>query len=142
MLEQQKQKFIQMLSPYFKITDMKKTYTLLKPFILKQWKVYFVLFILLAMDIFLTLAFAWFFGNLTDAAIHSDFNQLKKLVPIGILLTITSIMTNFISIYVETIAYQGLKQELQSYLFKHILCLPAGMTANLRSGDLIILFYK
>ena len=140
MLKQQKQKLSQMLSPYFKITDMKKTYTLLKPFILKQWKVYFVLFILLAMDIFLTLAFAWFFGNLTDAAIHSDFDQLKRLVPIGILLTITSIMTNFIIFILRRLLHQGLKQELQNYLFQHILCLPAGMTANLRSGDLLSYF--
>ena len=67
-----------MIKPYFKITDMKKTYALLMPFILKQWKVYLVLFILLVVDIFFTLAFAWFFGNLTDAAIHSDFDQIEK----------------------------------------------------------------
>ena len=85
MLKQQKQRLGQMVKPYFKITDIKKTYVLLKPFLLKQWKVYLVLFILLAVDIFFTLAYAWFFGNLTDAAIHSDFDRLKKLVPIGIL---------------------------------------------------------
>ena len=77
-LNQQKQRLGQMIYPYFNITDIKNTYSLLKPFILKQWKVYLVLFILLAVDIFFTLAFAWFFGNLTEAAIHSDFEQIKK----------------------------------------------------------------
>ena len=110
------------------------------PFILKQWKVYLVLFILLAIDIFFTLAYAWFFGNLTDAAIRSDFDMLKKLVPIGILFTITSIVTNFVGIYFETIALKGVKQELQSYLFQHILCLQAGTAANIRSGDLLSYF--
>ncbi len=140
MLKQQKQKLGQMVKPYFKITDIKKTYVLLKPFILKQWKVYLVLFIIISVDIFFTLAYAWFFGNLTDAAIHSDFDRLKKLVPIGILLTITSIVTNFVEIYFETIALQGVKQELQSYLFQHILLLPAGTAANLRSGELLSYF--
>ena len=65
MLKQQKQRLGQMMKPYFKMTDIKKTYVLLMPFILKQWKVYLVLFILLAVDIFFTLAYAWFFGNLT-----------------------------------------------------------------------------
>ena len=84
-LNQQKQRFGQLINPYFNITDIKNTYSLLKPFILKQWKVYLVLLVLLVVDIFFTLAFAWFFGNLTEAAIHSDFERLKSLVLIGIL---------------------------------------------------------
>ena len=140
MLMSFKQQWGQMVKPYFKMNDMKKTFVLLKPFILKQWKVYLMLFMLMVVDIFFTLAFAWFFGNLTDAAIHSDFDQLKRLIPIGIFLTITSIVSNFLSIYFETVASHGLKRDLQDYLFQHILCLPAGTTADLRSGDLISYF--
>ncbi|MCQ6277204.1 ABC transporter ATP-binding protein [Bacillus sp. V3B] len=135
-----KQQWDQMVKSYFKMNDMKKTFVLLKPFILKQWKVYFILFILMVADIFFMLGFAWFFGNLTDAAIHSNFDRLKQLVPIGIGLTITSIVTNFFGIYVETIASHGLKWDLKDYLFQHILRLPAGTTASLRSGDLLSYF--
>ena len=140
MLKQQKQRIGQMIHPYFKFTDIKNTYSLLMPFILKQWKVYLVLFILLAIDIFFTLAFAWFFGNLTEAAIRSDFDMLKKLVLIGILFTIISIVTNFAQLYFEKIALNGVKQQLQSHLFQHILCLQAGTAANIRSGDLLSYF--
>ena len=49
-------------------------------------------------------------------------------------------MTNFVGIYFETIASHGVKRELQSYLFQHILLLPAGTAANLRSGDLLSYF--
>jgi ATP-binding cassette subfamily B protein len=135
-----KQQWDQMVKPYFKMNDMKKTFVLLRPFILNQWKVYLILFILMVADIFFTLGFAWFFGNLTDAAIHSDFNRLKQLVPIGIGLTITNIVTNFLGIYVETIASHGLKRDLKDYLFGHILRLSAGTVAHLRSGDLLSYF--
>ena len=40
----------------------------------------------------------------------------------------------------KRLLYKGVKQELQSYLFQHILCLPAGTAANLRSGDLLSYF--
>lgn len=140
MMKQKQKKLRQCIKPYFNTTDMKKSYTLIKPFIVKQWKIYFVLFVFLVVDIFFTLAFAWFFGNLTDAAINGDINRLKMLVPIGIGLTLTSIISNFIYIYFDTLASQGLKRDLLDYLFQHILRLPPGMTANLRSGDLISYF--
>lgn len=140
MLGKQRQKWQQLLKPYLNISDLRKTYRLLKPFILKQWKVYLVLFALLAVNIFFTLAFAWFFGNLTDAAIHGDFERLQTLVPIGIGLTLTSIAVNFLDIYFETLASHGLKRDLQNYLFQHILLLPAGTVANLRSGELLSYF--
>ena len=49
-------------------------------------------------------------------------------------------MTNFAEIYFEKIATQGVKRELQSYLYQHILCLSAGKVANLRSGELLSYF--
>ena len=51
-----------------------------------------------------------------------------------------SIVTNFAEIYFEKIASQGVKQDLQNYLFQHILCLSPGRVANLRSGDLLSYF--
>lgn len=131
---------IKLAKPYFMLGDIKKTYQMLRPFILKQWKAYLVLFLILAIDILFTLAFAWFFGNLTDAAIHSDFDRLKSLVPIGIALTLLSITANFCDIYFETIATNGVKNELKEHLFHHILRLPAEETARLRSGDLLSYF--
>lgn len=140
MLGQQKQHIKNLITRYFNLDDYKKTFLLLKPFILTQWKAYVVLLILLAVDIFFTIAYAWFFGNLTDAAIHGNLARIKVLVPIGILLTSLSIFSRFCRIYFETEASNGLKNNLKEYLFNHILRLPAGETSNIRSGDLISYF--
>ncbi|WP_335429477.1 ABC transporter ATP-binding protein [Bacillus sp. JJ1609] len=125
---------------YFSMKDIRKTFSMLKPFFLKHWKAYSVLLFLLGFDIFFTLAFAWFFGNITDAAIRGDFAELKKLIPIGIGLTILNIISNFCDIYFETIASNGLKKDLKEHLFKHILRLRAGDASNIRSGDLLSYF--
>lgn len=125
---------------YFSMKDIRQTFSMLRPFFLKHWKAYSVLLFLLGFDIFFTLAFAWFFGNITDAAIRGDFEEMKKLIPIGIALTILNITSNFFDIYFETIASNGLKKDLKEHLFNHILRLPAGDASNLRSGDLLSYF--
>lgn len=125
---------------YFEINDFKKAFILLKPFILKQWKAYLVLLFLLFIDTFFTIAYAWFFGSLTDAALHGDMTRLKDLIPKGIFLTIISIVSNFCNIYFATVASNGLKNSLKEYLFDHILRLPAGESSNIRSGDFISYF--
>ncbi|ESU32037.1 hypothetical protein G3A_12945 [Bacillus sp. 17376] len=131
---------ITIANQYFSMKDIRKTFSMLKPFFLKHWKAYSALLFLLGFDIFFTIAFAWFFGNITDAAIRSDFEELKRLIPIGIGLTVLNIISNFCDIYFETIASNGLKKDLKEYLFKHILNLPAGVASNLRSGDLLSYF--
>lgn len=131
---------ITIANQYFSMKDIRKTFTMLKPFFLRHWKAYSALLFLLGFDIFFTIAFAWFFGSITDAAIRSDFDELKRLIPIGIGLTGLNIISNFCDIYFETIASNGLKKDLKEYLFKHILSLPAGVASNLRSGDLLSYF--
>jgi ATP-binding cassette, subfamily B, bacterial len=122
---------------YMNMRDMKRTFGMLKPFILRQWKAYLVMFFLLFVDIFLTIAFAWFFGRMTDAAVQSDFNRLSQLIPVGITLVVVSIASNFISIIIETITSNGLKRDLKNHLFHHILRLPLRQISSRRSGDMI-----
>jgi len=131
---------ITIANQYFSMKDIRKTFSMLKPFFLRHRKAYSALLFLLGFDIFFTIAFAWFFGSITDAAIRSDFDELKRLIPIGIGLTVLNIISNFCDIYFETIASNGLKKDLKEYLFKHILSLPAGVASNLRSGDLLSYF--
>ncbi|WHX41439.1 ABC transporter ATP-binding protein [Mesobacillus sp. AQ2] len=131
---------ITIANQYFSMKDIRNTFSMLKPFFLRHWKAYSALLFLLLFDIFFTIAFAWFFGNITDAAIRSDFEELKRLIPIGIGLTVLNIISNFCDIYFETIASNGLKKDLKEHLFKHILSLPAGVASNLRSGDLLSYF--
>jgi ATP-binding cassette, subfamily B, bacterial len=140
MLAAKNQKVDQLTRKYMNISDIKKAFSLLWPFLLKQWKAYMVLLLLLVVNVFFTLSYAWFFGNMTDSAIHGNLGRLKELVPIGICLTFMSIMANYCEIYFETVATNGLKNNVKEYLFEHILRLPAGEVSNMRSGDLISYF--
>lgn len=125
------------IQQYGSLKELKKTFLLLRPFLLKHKKVYIGLFLLLFIDIAMTLSFAWFFGNITDAAIQGDFPRLKWLMVIGISLSIISIVTNFIDTYLETIAVNAVKRDFNVDLYKHILLLPGDTLSNLHSGELI-----
>ncbi|MCS0788025.1 ABC transporter ATP-binding protein/permease [Cytobacillus firmus] len=132
-----RQRLIRLMKEYFTMKDILKTFALLKPFIVKHRIAYFVLFGLLAVDIFLTIAFAAFFGKIADAAVQADFNQIKELVLIGICLVLVSIVTSFMDIYFETVATNGVKKDLKNHLFSHILRLPSSKVSNMRSGEVI-----
>lgn len=125
------------INQYFTMKDSLKIFKFLRPFILRQWKGYVVLLLLLFIDIFLTLAFAWYFGNITDAAIHNEFGRMKWLVLLGGGLLLLSISSNFLNVYFETVATNGVKNELKSHLFKRILLLPVGNISKLHSGELL-----
>jgi ATP-binding cassette, subfamily B, bacterial len=125
------------LKPYLSIKEVQETFRLLAPFIRKYWKAYIILFLLLGIDIVLILSFAWFFGNITDAAIHSDLDRIKDLILIGITLTGLSICSNFISIYYDTVATNAVKKDLKNELLHHILRLPAGSTSKVHSGEFL-----
>ena len=132
-----KNKILTRVRPYFAWSDFQKTFTLLKPFVLQYKKAYFILSFILVIEIFFTLAFAWFFGNLTDAAISSNLDRIKQLIPIGVGLILLNIISTYFYIIYETVAINGIKKDLKSYLFSHILRLPASKLATLESGDLL-----
>lgn len=119
------------------ILDLKKAFVLLKPYILTYKKSYIGLVLFLLIEISLTIGFAWFMGNITDAAIQSDFNRLKWLIIIGITLTIISITTTYYSTFFETIASSAVKKDLRMDLFKHIMLLPIKTTSSHHSGKLL-----
>lgn len=116
---------------------MKRTFYLLKPYILKHKKAYIALFMLMVIDISLILAYAWFIGSLTDAAVHRDFDRLKGLLFTGVGITAISISTNFMDTYLETVAVNAVKRDLNLDLYKHILLLPGNHVSNVHSGELL-----
>jgi ABC-type multidrug transport system fused ATPase/permease subunit len=116
---------------------MKRTFRLLKPYILKHKKAYIALFLLMVIDIALILAYAWFIGSLTDAAVHRDFDRLKGLLFTGVGITAISISTNFMDTYLETVAVNAVKRDLNLDLYKHILLLPGNHVSNVHSGELL-----
>ncbi|QOR65457.1 ABC transporter ATP-binding protein [Cytobacillus suaedae] len=128
------------IKQYVSTKEMKRTFHLLKPYILKHRKAYLGLGLLLFVDIALTLAFAWFIGNITDAAIQSNFDRLKWLLFIGIGLCAFSITSSFWDSYVETIAINAVKKDINLDLYKHVLLLPGRNISQLHSGELVTYF--
>ena len=84
MLSHYKTKLMELKRQYFTMRDIQKTFSLLSPFIKKNKKAYMILLGLLLVDIGLTIGFAWFFGNIADAAVQSNFEEISWLVPLGI----------------------------------------------------------
>ncbi|CAG9613440.1 Putative multidrug export ATP-binding/permease protein [Bacillus rhizoplanae] len=137
MIGRKKQAILNTMKQYFTMEDIQKTFSLLRPYIMRHRIAYMVLLFLLFIDIFLTLTFAWLFGNILDAAVRSDFQRIKWLVPLACILTFMSITSSFFDTYFESVATNGVKRDLKKQLFKHILLLPAKDVSNLRSGELL-----
>ncbi|MZQ83666.1 ATP-binding cassette domain-containing protein [Paenibacillus sp. 5J-6] len=122
------------------IKDVRTTYSIMKPYMIAHRKAYIGLFLLLFVDIALTLAFSWFFGDLTDAAIHSQFGRMKWLVPLGGFLVVVSITSTYLTTLWETIATNGVKRDFSADVFKHIMQLPGKHIDDKHSGDLLAHF--
>lgn len=132
-----KEQFANLIKHYFIMKDIRRTFSLLRPFIMKQWKAYVVLFISLLVEIFLTIAFAKFYGEITDSAIHGGFHQILSYIPYGVFLILLSIVSTVSFTYFDTIAINGVKMDLKNHLFNHILRLPVKDASNLHSGELM-----
>lgn len=120
--------------------DLKKAAELLKPYVLKHKKVYIGLLFFLLLEVSLTIVFAWFMGTITDAAVQSNFDRLKWLVPLGIGLMIISITSTYWNTFFETISSSAVKKDLRTDLYKHIMLLPLSKTTKHHSGELLSLF--
>lgn len=123
-----------------KMKETRRTYNVLKPYIRKHRRSYISLLLLLFVEIMLTIGFSWFFGSITDAAIHSNISRMKWLVPLGIALVLLSITSTYLNTLWETIATNAVKRDFSEHLFKHILQLPGKQVDRIHSGDLLAHF--
>lgn len=137
MSKQKIETFAIVMRKYFNMRDILRTYAFLKPFLQKYRTAYLVLLLLLVVDLCLTIAFAWFFGAIIEAAVHGDFDRLKSLVLLGIFLVLSGMASGYFHIYFETVATNGVKKDLKNHLFNHMLRLPVNTASNQRSGELI-----
>ncbi|WP_409290482.1 ABC transporter ATP-binding protein [Peribacillus sp. SCS-37] len=125
------------LRSYFKMKDFRRVYDLLAPLILKNKKYYAGLSLLLFTDIFFTIAFASFYGHVTDAAVRGDLAELRGMLWRGAALILLGAASGYLNICLETAAANGVKRDLKNLLFSRILRLPAGKSAAFVSGDLM-----
>ncbi|WP_245855958.1 ABC transporter ATP-binding protein [Paenibacillus rigui] len=114
-----------------------RPFAFLYPAMARQWKAYLGLLLGMLADVALTFAFAWFLGNMTDAAVAGDWNQMKSLLPLGAGLIVVSIAAAYGQEYMDTAAVEGVKKEFKSRLHRHIMLLPVDSFAKQPSGQLL-----
>ncbi|WP_338789134.1 ABC transporter ATP-binding protein [Metabacillus sp. FJAT-53654] len=124
----------------FNLKGIQKTFQLLGPYILKSWKSYSGLIVILFVEIFLTIGFAWFFGTITDAAVQGQFNKLKSLIPIILSLITISLFVTYFNTYLQSYVTSKIKRDLKEHVLKQILLLPTEKRSKIRSGDLLTHF--
>ncbi|TLS49386.1 ABC transporter ATP-binding protein [Paenibacillus antri] len=124
----------------FSIQEFKKPYRMLFPFLWKHRRAYAGLFFFMFVDVALTLAYAWFMGTITDAAVEGSFDKLGRLVPAGVLLISLSIASGYWNNMLDFRATANVKKDLKEHLLQHVLLLPAANIGNLRSGAVMTHF--
>src|SRR4051794_32727718 len=126
-----------LMMQYFSMKDIHRVFSFVLPYILKRWKAYVAILLLLGLDIYLTIAFARFYGEITDAAIHGGYKQITSFIPYGALLIVMSIVSSVSYTFFNLIATNGVKMDLKNHFFNHVLRLPSGDVSNYRSGELM-----
>lgn len=121
---------------------VRHAFALLAPYLIRQRKTYSGLLLLVVVDIAQTLAFAWFLGQITDAAVQQHFEKLYGLIPIGVGLSLLIIVSDFMNVRLEFTASYGLKKALSERMLRHILLLPVSRMNGLHSGELMTHFTR
>lgn len=132
-----KERIDSLIKQYFTMKDLRRTFSFVLPFIMRRWKAYIVILLLLGLDIYLTISFAKYYGQITDAAIHGGYQQILSFIPYGALLILLSIVSSVSYTYFNMIATNGVKMDIKNHFFHHVLRLPAADTSNIRSGELM-----
>ncbi|WHY85178.1 ABC transporter ATP-binding protein [Neobacillus novalis] len=132
-----KERIKSLMKPYVFMKDLRRVFSFVLPFIMRRWKAYMVILLLLGVDICLTIAFAKFYGDITDTAIHGGYQQILAFIPYGALIILINIASSFSYTYFNTIATNAVKMDIQNHFFHHILRLPAADASNLHSGELM-----
>lgn len=119
------------------IDGMGRTMARLVPYVRRVWAVYAALFLLLLLDIVLTLAFTWFLSTIADVALAGDVGRIRWLLLLGGLLIVADLLAVFVQTRLEYEAVNRIKRDLKNDLFRHLLRLPASYYAKHHSGDLV-----
>lgn len=119
------------------IDGMGRTMARLVPYVRRVWAVYAALFLLLLLDIVLTLAFTWFLSTIADVALAGDVGRIRWLLLLGGLLIVADLLAVFVQTRLEYEAVNRIKRDLKNDLFSHLLRLPASYYAKHHSGDLV-----
>lgn len=122
---------------YFSFDDIRSVFSFVFPFIRRKWKAYLIILLLLGVDIYLTIAFASYYGQITDAALHGGYRKIVSYIPYGVFLIFLSIASNISFTYFNVIATNAVKMDLKNHFFHHVLRLPAGDVSQYRTGDLM-----
>jgi ATP-binding cassette subfamily B protein len=107
------------------------------PLLMKYWSIYLTLFLLLFVDIALTLFFTWFLSEVTDAALSGEVQVVRNLLVFGAVMVAASLVSVYYETKLEYEAVNRIRRDLKLYLFGHMLRLPATFFASYHSGDLV-----
>jgi ATP-binding cassette, subfamily B, bacterial len=132
-----KEQINSLMKQYFSMKDVNRALSFVWPFILKRWKAYLFILMLLGLDIYLTISFARYYGNITDSAIRGGYKEILTLIPYGLILILISIFSNVSYTFCNLNATNGVKMDIKNYFFHHVLRLPAGEISKYRSGELM-----
>ncbi|WJH32298.1 ABC transporter transmembrane domain-containing protein [Paenibacillus sp. CC-CFT747] len=120
--------------------ELRRTIVLVRPYLWTHRMAYAALAVLYGLELAQTLVYAWYYGALTDAAIHTQMDRLKSLLLLGAGLLAASAAIAYLHALAETAATTGVKRDMEKALYKRLLLLPASELSGHRSGDLVSRF--
>lgn len=119
------------------MNEMRRSLQRLLPYVWKYRSAYTALGLLLFVDIGITLAFAWFIKQTTDAAMIGELGTIAWLMLLAAATVVLSFITDYYQTILESDAVNLIKRDLKNVAFGHILLLPAHYCTDRHSGDLV-----
>lgn len=117
------------------LQELKGPFLLTWPYIKKYKYHHLVILFFMISSIFVSLASAWVYGNITDAAVSGNLNKVLSLIPLGFGLTIFTICSSYVNTLIQARLTNGVMRDFKLHVFHHILRLPASKTANTHTGE-------
>ncbi|TYP69147.1 ABC transporter ATP-binding protein [Paenibacillus methanolicus] len=119
---------------------VRDAFRVIKPFLRRHWKPHAGLFLLVFLEIGLTLATAWLMGRMTDSAVNRQFDELMSMVPLALGLTALGIAAGYFGSHLELWASGKVIKDLREYLLRHLLLVSPEYTDRSRPGKLLTHF--
>ena len=105
------------------------------PYLRRYIRQYALLLIFIIIGMFLNIAIAWFFQNMTNSLLNSS-KDLALYFSLGVFIILIMMLTNYINTYYISKTTNLVKNDIRNDLFHHLIQLPTSYFDSNHSGNI------
>jgi len=121
----------------FSLNDLTRYIRFVSTYLRKHKWGYAVLVVVMLFSVFMSLFYATFLKDITEAALKHQFRMVVIILCVAILMYGLNSVAGLIQTYFSTVITNSMKRDIKSDLFSHVIGLPQNVMNTYHSGDLL-----